>query len=213
MTPCAIYPAGRFFSCNVNVSTVVCREILAGPSFPARGLALSLLGIWVVDDSHTRIGGPAVGARGGAAAGGQRENGLALGGAGRSAGAGTTGPANHPLARPRHRALSGRAVDPGPGAGRRNDMNKLCPLVPSLSARAPAWRLGEWLCPNPPCPVQAVGLRVRAAFSRHLPRLRCPLCLHLLQFHRWVVVAETAATRTSAAGWANPRAVPPVEPG
>jgi hypothetical protein len=45
---------------------------------------------------------------------------------------------------------------------------------------------GEWACVHGPCPVRAVRLRVRAAKARHLPRLRCPLCLRTLEFRRWL---------------------------
>ncbi|MHB1421772.1 MAG: hypothetical protein ACYC3I_00975 [Gemmataceae bacterium] len=45
---------------------------------------------------------------------------------------------------------------------------------------------GEWMCSHAPCPVRAVRLRVKALFHRHLPLLRCPLCLRTLVFRHWL---------------------------
>ena len=47
---------------------------------------------------------------------------------------------------------------------------------------------GEWVCPNSPCPVRVVRLRVKAMYHQHLPRLRCPLCLRTLDFRHWLNV-------------------------
>jgi hypothetical protein len=47
---------------------------------------------------------------------------------------------------------------------------------------------GEWVCPNSPCPVRVVRLRVKALYHQHLPRLRCPLCLRTLDFRHWLNV-------------------------
>ncbi len=39
-----------------------------------------------------------------------------------------------------------------------------------------------------PCPVRAVRVRVKAHFHKHLPRLRCPLCLRTLDFRCWLTI-------------------------
>jgi hypothetical protein len=61
-------------------------------------------------------------------------------------------------------------------------------LARLLAALAPD-REGEWVCAHGPCPVRRVRLRVRAAQAAHLPRLRCPLCLRVLEFRRWLPAA------------------------
>lgn len=45
---------------------------------------------------------------------------------------------------------------------------------------------GEWICGHGPCPIRMVRLRVKAFYHRHLPRLRCPLCLRTLTFCQWL---------------------------
>lgn len=49
---------------------------------------------------------------------------------------------------------------------------------------------GEWVCPNSPCPVRVVRLRVKALYHQHLPRLRCPLCLRTLDFCHWLNIVS-----------------------
>ncbi|MGH7225373.1 MAG: hypothetical protein ACRELF_19300 [Gemmataceae bacterium] len=45
---------------------------------------------------------------------------------------------------------------------------------------------GEWICEHGPCPIRMVRLRVKALHHKHLPRLRCPLCLRTLTFRHWL---------------------------
>jgi hypothetical protein len=49
---------------------------------------------------------------------------------------------------------------------------------------------GEWVCSHTLCPVRTVRLRVKAYHHAHLPRLRCPLCLRLLEFRHWLTTIE-----------------------
>jgi hypothetical protein len=62
---------------------------------------------------------------------------------------------------------------------------------------------GEWVCSHWPCPVRAVRVRVKAMYHRHLPRLRCPLCLRALGFRHWLNVVrlhETQGEKVEADG-------------
>jgi hypothetical protein len=60
--------------------------------------------------------------------------------------------------------------------------------VPADKPDHPSCYEGEWVCPHAPCPVRAVRVRVKAFFHRHLPRLRCPLCMRTLDFRHWLNV-------------------------
>ena len=60
--------------------------------------------------------------------------------------------------------------------------------VPADRPGHPTCYEGEWVCPHGPCPVRAVRVRVKALFHKHLPRLRCPLCLRALDFRHWLAV-------------------------
>jgi hypothetical protein len=58
--------------------------------------------------------------------------------------------------------------------------------VPADKPGHPSCYEGEWVCSHSPCPVRAVRVRVKAFFHKHLPRLRCPLCLRQLDFRHWL---------------------------
>jgi hypothetical protein len=60
--------------------------------------------------------------------------------------------------------------------------------MPAEQPNHPTCYEGEWVCDHPPCPVRAVRMRVKAHFYKHLPRLRCPLCLRTLDFRHWLNV-------------------------
>jgi hypothetical protein len=58
---------------------------------------------------------------------------------------------------------------------------------------------GEWVCDHWPCPMRVVRLRVKAMYHRHLPRLRCPLCLRALVFRHWLHVVALQEIPVEAA--------------
>ncbi len=60
--------------------------------------------------------------------------------------------------------------------------------IPADKPDHPTCYEGEWVCAYGPCPVRAVRLRVKAFYHRHLPRLRCPLCLRMLDFRHWLTI-------------------------
>jgi hypothetical protein len=83
-------------------------------------------------------------------------------------------------------------------------LNRIYTEVPADNPAHPTCFEGEWVCPHAPCPVRAVRVRVKAQFYRHLPRLRCPLCLRQLDFRCWLnvialqeVPAERQPSRTA----------------
>lgn len=80
--------------------------------------------------------------------------------------------------------------------------------VPADRPGHPTCYEGEWVCPHGPCPVRSVRLRVKAFFHEHLPRLRCPLCLRLLDFRHWldvVALQELPSAPTSDKRVSRPR--------
>jgi hypothetical protein len=62
--------------------------------------------------------------------------------------------------------------------------------VPADRPDHPSCFEGEWVCSHTLCPVRTVRLRVKAYYHKHLPRLRCPLCLRHLDFRHWLTTIE-----------------------
>lgn len=75
--------------------------------------------------------------------------------------------------------------------------------VPAAKPGHPTCFEGEWFCPHALCPVRTVRLRIKAHFHKHLPRLRCPLCLRTLEFQHWLTII--ALEEVSANGATEPR--------
>jgi hypothetical protein len=67
-------------------------------------------------------------------------------------------------------------------------MDRIYTEMPSDKPDHPTCYEGEWTCPHTLCPVRSVRVRVKAHFYKHLPRLRCPLCLRTLDFRCWLTI-------------------------
>lgn len=72
----------------------------------------------------------------------------------------------------------------------RSFQDRIYTEVPADRPEHPSCFEGEWVCSHTLCPVRAVRLRVKAYHHAHLPRLRCPLCLRLLDFRHWLTTIE-----------------------
>jgi hypothetical protein len=74
--------------------------------------------------------------------------------------------------------------------------------VPAARPGHPTCYEGEWVCPHTLCPVRSVRLRIKAHFHKHLPRLRCPLCLRTLDFRHWLtsIALEEVTAEAGAPG-------------
>lgn len=82
-----------------------------------------------------------------------------------------------------------RIVPPLEGVRAASDfMDRIYTEIPGDKPDHPCCFEGEWMCEHSPCPVRGVRLRVKAFHHRHLPRLRCPLCLRTLVFRHWLNV-------------------------
>jgi hypothetical protein len=69
-------------------------------------------------------------------------------------------------------------------------LNRIYTEIPAAKPEHPICFEGEWVCSHTPCPVRTIRLRVKAFFHQHLPRLRCPLCLRMLDFHHWLEIID-----------------------